>query len=120
MKKIGQLLIMSLMFLLLTSYAASMQHVKQGQAVKGRHAKLHKKQVKRDELSVVDINHANKTALVSLKGVGPKKADAIIAYRDKNGSFKSVEDLSAVKGISKKSLARLVKLNSSRIAVHNN
>lgn len=49
----------------------------------------------------VDINTADKKELLSLNGVGAKKADAIIAYRD-NKCFKSVDELIKVKGIGKK------------------
>ena len=49
-------------------------------------------------LSAVDINTANKKELMSLNGVGAKKAEAIIAYRDTN-CFKSVDELTKVKGI---------------------
>ncbi|HYE34539.1 ComEA family DNA-binding protein [Methylocaldum sp.] len=48
----------------------------------------------------VDINSATADQLAeSLNGIGKAKADAIIQDRDKNGKFKSVEDLARVKGI---------------------
>ena len=48
----------------------------------------------------VNINTADKAALMSgIKGVGEKRADAIIAWRDQNGPFKSVDDLASVTGI---------------------
>lgn len=46
---------------------------------------------------VVDINTASKDELSSVKGIGAKKADAIIAYRT-NKCFKTVDDLRNVKG----------------------
>ena len=49
----------------------------------------------------VDINNANKEQLMSLKGVGEKKAVAILEYR-KGHCFKNVDDLSSVKGFGKK------------------
>ena len=49
----------------------------------------------------VDINNATKDQLMSIKGVGDKKADAIIAYR-KDHCFKKVEDIVAVKGLGDK------------------
>ena len=52
-------------------------------------------------LSSVDINSATKAELMSLKGVGPAKADAIIKYR-KGQCFKSVNALREVKGIGPK------------------
>jgi competence protein ComEA len=49
--------------------------------------------------AAVNINTATKDELVSLKGIGDKKAQAIIDYRKKNGDFKSVDDLEKVEGI---------------------
>ena len=49
----------------------------------------------------VDINTANKAQLMSLKGVGSKKADTILEYR-KDHCFKNVDGLVSVKGIGKK------------------
>jgi len=50
----------------------------------------------------VNINTATVEELKTLKGVGEKKAEAIIEYRKKNGSFKTKEDLIKVRGIGKK------------------
>ena len=48
----------------------------------------------------VDINRADaETIAASLKGVGPAKAEAIVAYRDANGPFKDADELTLVKGI---------------------
>lgn len=52
----------------------------------------------------VNINTADEAALSAVKGVGKSKAKAIIAYRQENGEFKSVDDLTKVKGIKEKSL----------------
>jgi competence protein ComEA len=53
---------------------------------------------------VVDINQASQEELTSLKGIGPVLAKNIIEYRQKNGRFRSVEDLLQVKGIGVKKL----------------
>ena len=50
----------------------------------------------------VNINTATVEELKILKGVGEKKAEAIIEYRKKNGSFQTKEDLMKVRGIGKK------------------
>jgi competence protein ComEA len=48
----------------------------------------------------ININTADKETLMSvIKGVGEKKAEAIIKYREENGSFKSVDELANVQGI---------------------
>jgi competence protein ComEA len=54
----------------------------------------------------VNINTADEAALTSVKGIGKSKAKAIIAYREQNGAFKSVDDLTKVKGIKEKALAK--------------
>jgi len=52
----------------------------------------------------IDINRADSAALQSLKGIGPKTANAIISYREQYGAFRSVEELLRVKGIGPKKL----------------
>lgn len=52
----------------------------------------------------VDINSAEVKDLQVLKGVGEKKAQAIVDFRKKNGQFKTVEELTKVPGIGKKIL----------------
>ena len=47
----------------------------------------------------IDVNQASIEQLIRLKGIGKKKAQAIIDYRMENGSFISIEDLMNVKGI---------------------
>jgi len=54
----------------------------------------------------VNINTADEAALTSVKGIGKSRAKAILAYREKNGAFKSVDDLTKVKGIKEKALAK--------------
>jgi competence protein ComEA len=54
----------------------------------------------------VNINTADEAALTSVKGIGKTRAKAIIAYRETNGAFKSVDDLTKVKGIKEKALAK--------------
>jgi comEA protein len=58
-------------------------------------------------LAAVDINTASESQLESLPGIGPGKAKAIIAERQANGPFKSVDDLVRVKGIGDKTIAQL-------------
>lgn len=58
-------------------------------------------------LAAVDLNTATKEQLEAVKGIGPKKAQAIVDYRKKNGQFKSVDDLKNVKGFGDKTVAKL-------------
>lgn len=55
----------------------------------------------------VNINTASAEELVELNGIGNSKARAIVAYRDKNGPFQSVDDLRQVSGIGEKILERI-------------
>ncbi|OSI14658.1 ComEA family DNA-binding protein [Neisseria dumasiana] len=58
-------------------------------------------------LAAVNINTATEEELKALPGIGPSKAAAIVAYRQHNGQFKSVDDLKNVKGIGEGVLAKL-------------
>lgn len=55
----------------------------------------------------IDVNRASAAELVTLKGIGPAKAQAIIKEREDNGKFKSIDDLLRVKGIGKKTLSSI-------------
>jgi competence protein ComEA len=57
--------------------------------------------------AAVDLNTATQSELESIKGLGPAKAKAIVEYRQKNGPFKSVEDLDKVKGFGLASIKKL-------------
>ncbi len=51
----------------------------------------------------VDINTADASTLAKeLNGVGPARAQAIVAYRTEHGPFKSIDDLALVKNIPRK------------------
>lgn len=52
-----------------------------------------------ESTGLVNINTADATGLTTLSGVGPATAEAIIAWREANGSFAAVEQLMEVKGI---------------------
>lgn len=66
------------------------------------------------QAEVVNLNKADAAALVqNLEGIGPKKAAAIVAYRRKNGAFKSLNELLNIKGIGEKTL----KKNKSQLSL---
>lgn len=56
---------------------------------------------------LVNLNTADATELETLPRVGPALADRIIAWREANGGFRSVEDLLAVTGIGEKTFEGL-------------
>lgn len=52
------------------------------------------------ELEQVNINQADASMIaLVLNGIGMRKAEAIVAYRNENGSFNTVDDLIMVKGV---------------------
>lgn len=58
--------------------------------------------------SPVNINTADaQTIGEALPGIGLKKAEAIVKYREKNGPFKTVEELDNVEGIGAKTVAKI-------------
>jgi competence ComEA-like helix-hairpin-helix protein len=57
--------------------------------------------------SPLNLNTASAETLQSLPGVGPSTANAIVASREVEGKFQSVEELTRVKGIGSKKLAAL-------------
>ena len=56
---------------------------------------------------VVNVNTASPEQLTLLPGIGEARAREIVAARTKQGGFKRVEDLLAIKGIGEASLAKL-------------
>lgn len=57
-----------------------------------------------DDIPKININTASADELISLKGVGEKKARTIIEFRENNGPFKQPEDIIKVPGIGPKTL----------------
>lgn len=56
----------------------------------------------------IDINTATVEQMEkALKGIGPKKAADIVKYREANGPFKSVDDLTKVPGVKGKTLSQI-------------
>lgn len=72
------------------------------------------KSVKPAPKAQVNINSASAEEIAEvLVGIGAAKAEAIVAYREQNGGFKSVEELTEVKGIGEATLTK----NKDRIVL---
>jgi competence ComEA-like helix-hairpin-helix protein len=56
---------------------------------------------------VVELNAASAAELNLIPGIGPKSADAILAYRHANGGFTRVEELTSIPGIKEGKLRTL-------------
>ncbi|MCI8274295.1 MAG: alkaline serine protease [Lachnospiraceae bacterium] len=56
---------------------------------------------------LVDLNHADKTVLMGLPGIGEAKAEAIISWREEHGSFGVPEDIMQVPGIKQAAYEKL-------------
>lgn len=65
------------------------------------------------EINVINLNQADISTLTSLKGIGNKKAQAIVDYRNKNGAFTDIEQLTNVKGIG----IRVITDNKGRLTI---
>ena len=55
----------------------------------------------------INLNTATVAQLETLPGIGKSTAERILEYRQKNGSFKKVEDLMNVRGIGEKSFLKM-------------
>ncbi|WP_336040352.1 ComEA family DNA-binding protein [Acinetobacter calcoaceticus] len=63
------------------------------------HSNVSKSITMTDSSGQVYLNQANIDELQKLKGIGEKKAQAIVEYRQKNGGFKNIDEFKNVKGI---------------------
>lgn len=60
-----------------------------------------------EKTDTININTADVTQLQTLNGIGEKKAEKIIQYREENGSFQSTDELKKVSGIGDKTFEAL-------------
>lgn len=74
---------------------------------KTKKQKSAKNKLKKPKLPI-HINSAGVEELCALKGVGPKLAEKILAFRAQNGPFSGPQDLEKVPGIGKKKLEGLL------------
>lgn len=86
-------------FLILVLVVLSLNQFAFAQAVAGK-----------ESGKLVNINTASQSELESLPGIGPSLAKKILDFRQKNGPFKSAQDLMAVQGIGEKKFEQLKNL----------
>ena len=60
-----------------------------------------------DNGELININTAGSEELQQISGIGPVTAEKIIQYREENGVFDSVEDITNVSGIGEKTLEKM-------------
>lgn len=56
---------------------------------------------------LININSANLEELKKISGVGDVKAQSIIEYREKNGGFKSIDEIKNIDGIGEKTFEKI-------------
>ena len=61
------------------------------------------------QLEIINVNTAKKDELIIFPNVGPVTAERIVRFREDFGVFKSIDDLTRVKGIGPKTLDKLRK-----------
>ncbi len=66
-----------------------------------------KKSARKELVGKLNLNTATEDQLMQLPTVGPAKAERIVAWRKRNGSFKRIADLRRVKGFGYKTFKRL-------------
>ncbi len=64
-------------------------------------------EIEKTVIGKVSINNATKEELMTLTGIGESKAKDIISYREKNGPFKTIEDIKNVSGIGDSLFAKI-------------
>ncbi|MEO8678288.1 MAG: helix-hairpin-helix domain-containing protein [Vicinamibacterales bacterium] len=65
-----------------------------------------------EKKATLNLNTATQQQLEALPGIGPKTAERILEFRQKNGAFKKVEELMNIKGIGEKGFLKIKPLIS--------
>jgi competence protein ComEA len=57
--------------------------------------------------AIVNLNSATAAQIATLPGIGPKTAELVVQYRQKNGNFKKIEEIMNVRGVGEKSFLKI-------------
>jgi competence protein ComEA len=95
----SQLVLLAALALCGSSPLLAQTAVKQGKAPK--------QVVSAASTEIINLNTATAAQIATLPGVGPKTADLIVQYRQKNGPYKKVEEIMNVRGVGEKSFLKL-------------
>ena len=98
---------MRLLVLVLAVLALAAEPVVAAQTPAAKPAPKSSRSAKTLVVTPLNLNTATEAQLTGLPGIGPKAAQRILEYRQKNGSFKKIEELMNVKGIGEKSFLKL-------------
>jgi competence protein ComEA len=60
-----------------------------------------------EQTEMININTAGVKEIMKLPGIGKKKAEAVIAFRQDNGGFEDINDLKKIDGIGKKTFEKI-------------
>ena len=66
-----------------------------------------REQEREHDSGLININTATEAELMTLPGIGQTRAQAIIAWREKNGGFKTIEDIMKVSGIKESAFLKI-------------
>ncbi|MGO4998685.1 ComEA family DNA-binding protein [Oceanisphaera sp. W20_SRM_FM3] len=98
-KTLAASILMSLLALSSPTFAQSSQSASPPKATASKSASSQAQASPSAVVTSININTATAEQLTLLSGIGANKAASIIAYREQNGPFASVEDLTKVSGI---------------------